>query len=83
MRFVVLERFSAEFRSPTWLSACGKLPGRRRSVGSYSSASRPRSLLSARSFSDERDRFVLAPEQREVVDKPEAADDSAAGSPPA
>jgi hypothetical protein len=40
-------------------------------------------LLSARSFSDERDRFVLAPEQREVVDKPEAADDSAAGSPPA
>src|SRR5437879_9377766 len=38
------ERLYAELTRPTWVNACGKLPRRRFSDGSYSSESRPRSF---------------------------------------
>src|SRR5581483_12188269 len=41
----------AVFTSATWVSACGKLPSMRRVSGSYSSGSRPTSLLSESSRS--------------------------------
>ena len=45
---------SAVSISGTWLNACGKLPTWRWRRGSHSSASRPRSLRSASSFSNSR-----------------------------
>ena len=61
-----------------WENACGKLPTSRPRPGSYSSESRPRSLRSAKSRSNSSLRLLELPEQDEVVDEPEGAEEERA-----
>ena len=69
---------SAVLTRPMCENACGKLPTRRPSRGSYSSESRPRSLRSAEQPLEQLLRLVELAEQDEVVDEPEGAEEERA-----
>jgi hypothetical protein len=57
--------------STRWLNACGKLPTRRCRATSYSSASRPRSLVNPRSRFEQRTCLADAPVQGQGAHQPE------------
>ena len=71
-------RLAAVLIRARWENACGKLPSCRFPTGSYSSASRPTSLRSASSRSNNAARLGDPAGQRVVVGEPEAAGEEGA-----